>query len=331
MLLRLIKNNRPSGLAFILFLILLLLVKTALAPAETESIQAMPLYTLLFGRLQAMPWLAAAAGMLVTAFMLVLVVRMNVIHFLLEDRTFMPATFFLLISASWPQALQLNPILISTPFLLMAILTLIRGDEHRADPLALFNASLLLAAGSLFYLKILWFMPVFWLTALLIRPLKWRGILNPLAVLLLLALFMFTWYWVFRDDASQFTALLRSNLRIERQPFPGFAPSDLVMLSFLGLLIVISSIHLLSRYPFRKIIIRKLYRVFFIMYVYSLMVYLLISGYRGEIMVILALPLAYLFSNFFYRKKSHWMQELLMWTWLLLVIYVNIEPVIFGS
>lgn len=326
-MLRLLKNNRPSGLAFIVFLLILLFLKTALDPVPGNTLQGMPLYELLPGKIAGLPIPAAAVSTLIFVLLLLLIIRLNIIHFLLEDRTYMPATFFLLINASWPVALQLNPILFSTPFLLLAILTLIRGEEHRADPMALFNATLLLAAGSLFYLKLIWFIPFFWITAAIIRPLKWRGIINPLIAMILLGGFLFTWYWVIKDDLPLLGKVLRENLGMGNGRLPTPQLPGKIILAFLALLITISSFHLLSRYQFRKIIIRKLYLVLFILFCYGLLFFFLVTNFREEVMIIVAVPLTYLFSNYFYRKKNSALQEVLIWVWLILIVYVQIAPI----
>jgi hypothetical protein len=207
---------------------------------------------------------------------------------------------------------------------------LIRGEEHRAEPLALFNASLILAAGSLFYLRLLWFIPFLWITATIIRPLKWRGIINPILALAMLLLFAVTYYWVFRDDLSLLRELVESNLTLSRQPFHRPETPMLVLTGYLLILTLIASIHMLRRFQVRKIIIRKLYLVLFILFVYSCLFFLLISGFRTEVMVIVAVPLAYLFSNFFFQRRNHWSHELLIWIWLGLIAYVQLAPVIHG-
>lgn len=327
-MLRLLKNNRPSGLAFILFLMILLFLKTALVPGQHTHMSGMPLYTLLFGALESRPIAAAFVSMAVYSLLLFLVIRFNMVHFMLEDRTYMPATFFLLIAASWSPALLLSPILLSTPFLLLAILVLIRGDEHQADPLALFNATLLLAAGGLFYLKILWFIPFFWITASIIRPLRWRGFVNPLVVLVIMGMFLVTYYWVFRDEIALLPALLKENLSMSRITLPAVTTPELITFGYLLLLVMIASIHLLGRYQFRKIIIRKLYMILFVLFIYGLLFCFLISGCRGEVMVVLALPLTYLFSNYFYRKKNPVSHEVLIWIWLILMVYAQISPLV---
>lgn len=325
MLLSLIKSNRPAGIIFLFFLMILLWFRYFIDPEPSMEIIAMPLYELLFATLQKNHIASGILSMAIYGLLLALIIRFNIIHFLLEERTFMPAIFYLMLAASYPFALQLNPILISTPFLLIALLLLIRGDEHRADPMALFNASLVLAAGSLFFLKMLWFIPFLWITATIIRPIKWRGIINPILVLLMLLLFLITYYWVFRDDLSLLKSLLRENLSLSYELRYRLEVPQMILYGYLLILIIISSIHMLSRYQFRKIIIRKLYLVLFILFVYVLLFALLISAYTAELTAFLAIPLAYLFSNYFYRRRNHWVHELFIWIWMGLLIYAHVS------
>ena len=323
MLLRLIKSNRPAGIIFLFFLMILLWLRYFIDPEPHTAFISMPLYDQLFGALQQRYIVAGIVSMLIYGLLFALIIRFNITHFLLEERTFMPAIFYLLLAASYPPALMLNPILVSAPFLLIALLLLIRGDEHRADPMALFNASLVLAAGSLFFAKILWFIPFLWITATIIRPLKWRGIINPILVLLMLLLFLITYYWVFRDDLSILKTLIKENLSLSQDKFYRFETPQVILYGYLLVLIVISSIHMLSRYQFRKIIIRKLYLVLFILFVYLLLFALIISTYTAELTAFLAIPLAYLFSNYFYRRTNPWIHELFIWIWIGLLVYMH--------
>ncbi|MEX0986505.1 MAG: DUF6427 family protein [Bacteroidales bacterium] len=326
MLLRLFKNYRLSGMLFIIVLMIFPWLHAYLNPPPPNQLTGMPFYELLFNGLNRHPFSQALMGMIFFGTLLIMITRFNVIHFMLEDRTYMPVFFYILITASFPPVMQLSPILVSTPFLLMAMLMLIRGDEHRANPLALFNASLLLAAGSLFYLKIILFIPFLWITASVIRPLKWRGIVNPILVVLMMVLFFVTYLWVFKEDLTLFPELLQKNLSISSGEFQGFDTPVLVLFSYLLFLLLVSGVHLMSRFKIRKIIIRKLYNVMFLLFIYCLLFYLFIAGYRAEIIFLLAIPMAYLFSNFFYRKRNHWIHELMIWIWIGLLAWVYVEP-----
>jgi hypothetical protein len=330
MLLRLLKNNRLPGIIFLGFLVALAWLRSFIALPAAGEVIAMPLYHLLFGAIEDTKALSLVFSIILYTIIILLIIRMNVLHFLLDDRSYMPAAFFLMISASWPPALQLNPILAGSPFVLLALLVLIRGDKHSAEPLALFNATLLLALGSLFYLKLLLFIPFLWITASVIRPLKWRGIINPLLVLVLMGLFFVTYYWVIRDELALLPGLLESNLAFSLREFPGFDTPVYLLLGYLFLLIIIASVHLLGRFQFKKIMVRKLYQVLFILFIYCLLFFVFISGFRAEVLTLTAIPIAYLLSSFFQQKNTGWLHEMVIWIWLILIFYVHFEALIFN-
>lgn len=321
MLIRLLKDPRAGGFILLITLFLLLWLKFFISPFQVDRIQGMPLYDLVFGPLETRRIASSIVSILFYGLLVFFVYRMNVIHFLLAERSIMPSAFFLLISATFPSALQINPILVSSIFLFLAIITLITGEEHRAEPLSLFNAALLLGIGSLFYFKILYYVPFLWITVAVIRPIHWRGIINPLLVLLMIGLFYFTWYWVFKDDLSLFADLLREN-NIVGGKFPGFTTPVWILLGYIFILVVTASVRLISRFQVRKIIVRKTYEVFFFMFIYSLLFYILFSRYSPEIITILALPLSFLFSIIFNQRKNHWLHEVSLWIWVGLIGYV---------
>jgi len=241
----------------------------------------------------------------------------------------MPAAFFIMLSASYPPALQVNPILIGSLFLVYALLILLKGEEHRAEPMSLFNATLIVAAGSLFYLKLLYFIPFLWITAVNIRPLKWRGVLNPLIVLAMMALFFVTYFWVFKDNLQAVPDLIRDNLALNIKDLPKIEKPLLILLGYLLFIIIITSGYLLSRFQFRKISTRKIYQLLFFLFIYTLLYYVLIAGYRTEMLTMIAIPLSFLFANFFHRRRNHWFHEVMIWIWILLLAYIQLEEFIF--
>jgi hypothetical protein len=235
----------------------------------------------------------------------------------------MPAIFFLLITASIPSAQQINPILVSSLFLILTILILIRGDEYRADPMALFNSTLLIAVGSLFYLKLIWFIPFLWIIVIIIRPLKWRGIVNSILVLIMMGLFSITYFWVFKNDLSLLTDILIENLSMSGS-FKNFSQTEWILLGYLSVLILVSSFYMLTRFQAKKILIRKIYQVLFFLFIYSLLFYIFISRFQPQVLSLIAIPVAYLLANYFHRKKTYWIHEILLWIWLGLIAYVQI-------
>ncbi len=73
----------------------------------------------------------------------------------------------------------------------------------------MFIAGLILALGSMFYLKLIWFLPLIWISLWTPATCYLERIIYPVVAYLLLALFLFTWYWGVMDmvaDSLNFLA-----------------------------------------------------------------------------------------------------------------------------
>jgi hypothetical protein len=323
-LLRLLKNNRAGGTIVIFLLLALQWGQSIVSPPEATKWTTMPLYHMIFEPLVALPHLSVFVAFLIFSAIAILLVRLNVKYFLIEDRSFMPAAMFILIAGTFPGLHQLNPMLIGTLFLLITIIILFNAQEDNPDSFRIFNASLVLGIGSMFYLDLIWFIPMVWITILIVRPLRWRELLYPIVVIAMIALFFVTYYWVALDDMALLAEVLLANLSLPSS-YTVYENSWLILTAYLLLIIIIASIYALRHVAARKIVIRKLYQVFFVMFLYAILYDLIFTKLRVESFYILALPVAYLLSNFFHRKRNHWMHELLLWVWIGIIVYIHIK------
>jgi len=324
MLLRILKDNHTSGMIVIIILMVIFSVTGYLNFSPPGEVGSMPLYNFLFQNLQNSRWGSVVISSLIIGIILVALTRLNISNFLLEDRSFMPAALYLFILGSFPSASVLNPVLVVTVFILLAFLGLLKGEEHRANPIALFNAGILIAIGSLFYLKIIWYIPFFWIAVAMIRPLKWRGIINPFLAFIVLGLFYIGYYWIFKDDLHSLPGILRTTLS-GNGTIKTFSVDQWIMISYIFLLTFIASFYLMTRFTAKKNIIRKIYQVLFVLFLYTLAFYFFISGRGLQLISVLAIPLSMLLSNYFHRRKTQWFHELLLLVWLGLIIFVQLR------
>lgn len=312
------------GGAFVIFLLLVLQwIQAFTSPPEVGEWPLMPFYKLIFEPLYSLPYLSVIVAFLIFSSIAILLVRLNVKYFLIEDRSFMPAAIFILVAGTFPGLHQLNPMLIGTLFLLITIIILFNAQDDKPDSYRIFNASLVLGLGSMFYLNIIWFIPLIWLILLIIRPTRWREHVYPLVVVAMIGLFLLTYYWVILDDLPRLSELLQTNLSFPKS-YSIYNNSWLILIGYLLLLILIAAIYTRQRILGRKIIIRKLYQVFFLLLLYTFLFDLLITKLLVESFYLLALPVAYLLSNFFHRKRNHWIHELLLWIWIGIIVYIKI-------
>ncbi len=310
-------------MVFIFILLLAQWMPSIIHPPAAETWNTMPMYHFVFDNLIEHPRLATVIAMLIFSASAILLVRLNAKYFLIDDRSFMPATIFILMAGSFTELHQLNPVLIGTLFLLITIMILFNGQEDKPDSYRIFNASLVLGAGSLFYLNLIWFIPLIWLTILVLRPLRWRELVYPIVVYMIISLFLITYYWVALDDLNLLVDILRNNLA-SPDDYSIYDSNWIILIAYLLFLVIVASIYLLRKFQAKKNVIRKLYQVFFIVFLYSILFDLIVTKMMLEVFYILAIPASYLLSNFFHQRRNHWSHEVLLWIWIGIIVVLRV-------
>jgi hypothetical protein len=283
----------------------------------------MPFYRLIFGAIHTLPVLNHFVALLIIMLMAYMLIRLGVREQLLQQRSLMPAIFFILFAAALPEARQLSPALVGSIFYLTSFIILFNVHDKKPDTLFIFVASLILALGSMFCLKLIWFVPLIWVSLWTLRPVTWRELIYPVVAYLLLALFLFTWYWGVKDRGSSFAGLIAENLRLAGE-MPEFHFSAYILYGYLLLLVVIASIYMINRFQSRKTMVQNIYQVLFYMFLAGVLFYSFIARLEPTSLVFIALPVTFILSNYFHRKKSPWIHEIVLWILVGLVVYVQV-------
>ncbi|MFZ5940167.1 MAG: hypothetical protein ACOYXB_06300 [Bacteroidota bacterium] len=320
MLLRLFKNNRTGGILFLLVLGILIWFPLLSQDVNIPVYRDMPLYNLLLGNLNEFPVMSAILAFVLIAVMAIMLFRLNIRFFLIQERTFMPASFFLIISSASPAMHHISPILIGSFFLLLVLVSIFGAYNSEENSLSFFNAALLFALGTLFYGKLLWFIPLLWIILLTIRKPGWREFLFTPVALFITFLFLFTFYLMTGDLDK--LGIIPESLRIEGT-WPDLQLSWSVFIAYLFFLIIIASLFILQRYQVRKIYVRNFYQALFFTFIYSLAFFLLVSGFEIRSIYFMAIPLSYLLANYFHSKKNRFTGELMLALLLGLVVWVQ--------
>jgi len=318
MLLRLFKNNRTGGILFIIFLTLALWLPSLNRTVELPVYRDMPFYNLVFGNLYLHPLLSGLLALAIMVIIAIMLVRLNIRFFLIEERSYMPATFFLLIASSDPAMHHVSPVLAGSLFFMIVLTMLFSAYNAEKNSLAFFNASLVLALGIMFYGKLIWFIPLFWIIVATIRQPAWRELNYPLLAIAILALFLFTWY-LFIPDSPRHFRMISDSLRIEGS-LQRISYSWMTFLSYLFFVILLASLFLLQRFHFRKIYVRNFYQALFFTFIYIVLVFVLVSGFDYKTLIPAAIPLSYLLSNYFHTRKNRITGEIMLWLFVVLAL-----------
>ena len=324
-LLRLFKDNRVTGTGAIIMLLIGIFLPSfihdfsAEGPKELTTYVAMPFYKLVFGAIHTLPVLNHFVALLILMLMSYLLIRIGVRDQLLQQRSLMPAIFFILFTAALPEARQVSPALIGSLFYLLCFIILFEVHDKKPDTLSIFAASLILVLGSMFSLKLIWFLPLIWVSLWTLRPVTWRELLYPVLAYLLLALLLFTWYWGIRDKGAGFATLIAENISLIGG-FQALHFSVYIYYGFILLLVVIASIYMINRFRTMKTVVQNTYQVMFYMFIAGILFFVFIARFDPSSLVFIGFPVTFVLSNYFHRKRSPWTHEVVMWILVGLVV-----------
>jgi hypothetical protein len=327
--LRIFKNNRTLGTAGVILFLIALFVPSfindfsAAGSPEIVSHTCMPFYNLIFGSIHKLPVLNHLVTMLIIMTINYTLIRTGIRDQLLSERSLMPAFFFMLFTASIPAARQVSPGLVASLFYLFSYVIIFDVQEKKEDTLSIFTASLILALGSMFCLKLIWFVPLIWVSLLTLRSVTFRELFYPVTAYLLLGLFLFTWYWGVRGNVAELRDLLAENLAFTGS-FRPYHDSVYLLYGYILLLVLIASVYMMNHFLTMKTMAQNIYQVMFYMFLAGVLFFVFISGFDPSALVFIAFPVSFILSNYFHRRKSSWFHELAIWILLGLVVYVQL-------
>ncbi|MGE4587792.1 MAG: DUF6427 family protein [Mangrovibacterium sp.] len=325
MLIRSLKSNSAVFFILIPLFVMLVWIRSFLEPgifSFFEGENHMPLYAL-FTRLLPSSILAhnlVASGLLVLLSFMIL--RLNAVYNFIKIRTFMPSVIFVLIVSGLISLHTLHPVYPGTLFLLLCIDRIFSAYENNRALVQSFDSGFFLSAGALFYLPLLAFVPVIWIGFLLLRrSSEWRDFVLSLIGLALPWLFVFIWYFL-HDQTGMLRCIILQNLNTSNS-LSRESLSVRIYLAFLCALTLWSSVHLLGQYDAKNISSRKYFQLFFLIFLIALLQLFLIPSVSREILVVMAVPLTFLISNYLIEMKSRFWGNLLILLLTGLVIYLQ--------
>jgi hypothetical protein len=312
-LLKLFKSNQPAVVIFMVLLGICLWLKSFVHPAVEEVFfnnHPMPLFALLQHLLGSgfASRLVALILLIITGFMLI---RLNTKFIFIQDRTYLPLFFLLLIAGSSRIFQQLNPVIPAAIFVLLALERML--GTYRVDKLSLnpFEAAFMVAIASLFYAPAAFFILMIWIAVGILRPGYWREWIYTLLGFGMPYLFLYSYYYLSGISFSTQSRMLVDFIYLHYSPAVP-SSSYRLFLIYLTLLVLIAGISMIRYYPAKKILARRTFMLLFWWFLSVSVVFLALPSVSIEILILAAVPIAYVVAHFFlYVKSRPWIQELL--------------------
>lgn len=327
MLLRFFRSSGTQMIIFVPFLGVMLWLHSILKTPHVLFLfdrTPMPLYKLITDLLPATSRVAAIITLSLVIIQSYWLVRLNTRFIFINNRSYLPALLFMLLCTSIPDLQRFNPVLLSGFFLLLAIEKVFESYRNTNLSYEYFVAAFYISIGSLFYPYLIFFIFFIWAALAVLKPFNWREWTFTIIGFLVPAFFTFSYYYLVHNDPLRlfhdFKAAFSINFQFSDYHTPGIA-----FFGFMVLLILVASQFMIRTYQSMKILPRKAFTVIFWLFVNTLAVYLAVSQVSVEIVFLLAIPIAYLLSNYFTFMKSTRWGNLFLLILLVLIIWIQVE------
>lgn len=287
----------------------------------------MPFYEFISGLIQYNIILSKILAFFIFITIAILLNFLNTKYILTPERNFLPSFFFILITSLFTGVQELNPILPASLILLAVIFFLFLTYKSEPDSLRFFDVGLLIGLGTLFFAPFIYFILLIWIGIIIMRPFYWREWVYP--VLGVSSIYLLTWgyYYIFLDEGERIIRLFLNNI----SPVfitPEIDKFSIIAIVYLLILLVAASAYILKIYQYRKVYIRLFFQIFFWIFFLSLGIFFSIQGNNLHLIYLMALPMTFLFTNYFTGTNKKLGSRILFCLGFLLVIIIKIQELL---
>ncbi|RKD92438.1 DUF6427 family protein [Mangrovibacterium diazotrophicum] len=325
MILRILKTNQAYHFITIPVIVLILWFRAYIHPA------AFPFYAgenqMLFFRpfVQLTEWSVLASNavnLLLVLALAFIILRLNTSYSFIRIRTFLPSNIFVLIVSGLTTLHSLHPVYFGAVFLLLSINRIFGAYESQKANSNAFDAGFYLGLGSLFYFNLIFYFPIVWIGFILIRknP-EWRNFALPLIGIAIPWLYAFAYYF-FTDSIPELGHAISQSFATSNN----FFSANINFQIYLGLLVfltLLGSFFLISQLDEKKVSSRKYFQIFFLIFLFSVAILIFIPSASQELLVIMAIPLTFLFSNYLIFMRMQFWGNLFVYLLIAMVIYMQ--------
>ena len=252
-----------------------------------------------------------------------LIVNFNTSHFFINERTFLPGVIYVLLTGLFPYHQMLNPVLPASLFLMLAIRRIMDAYRIPGTAFNFFDASLLIGTGSLFYANLIWFALLVIIGIAILRTGNIKELIISLIGLITPALLTVGIYYTSGKDISSLPYVLNYNLfsGTGEYFFSGLLIAGLLLL---GIIILVSLVHLLSLLNNKKIKSRKTFTELSWTLVISILVYFVIPSASVEIIWLAGIPISYIITHFLIFSRKKLFPEIFFAAFFLIIVLIQI-------
>lgn len=286
---------------------------------EKNSLLYQPLNNLLEGSV----FLQNLLALVLVLVMALLLLLINSKYSFLRKRTMISATIFVVLAGGLSHIHAFHPVYPGALFFILALNRLFSAYDQAKPYSAAFDSGFLLGVAVLFYYSLIVLFPAFFIgIGVLSREKKWREFTVIFIGFILPLIFGASYSFLF----DQFSVFINDFARGLLNPVESFTipVSVKVFISYLVIVVIISSYKILRAYNSMKVSTRKYFIIFFLIFISTLGALLILPAVSHAILLISIVPVTFLITNFFMFLKNRFWGEFLFSVLLLVVVIVQV-------
>lgn len=227
-----------------------------------------------------------------------LLLRANYALVLIREKTLLPFLFYVLFISTNPDFLPLKSTSVGVFCLILAIYQLFTSYHDSEARSQAYNTALLIGIGSLLWIHILWFLPLFWYGMYSFRTLNPRSFIASLLGVGTVYWFLLGWC-VWQKDFTPFTVSFDILFKIRFLATTGFDWLSWTGIIAIGVLSFISSLNILTHENEDTLRSRQFLFFLIAMTVWAFALYFLYEQVSEEFLETACVPAAILIAHFF--------------------------------
>lgn len=235
--------------------------------------------------------------------------RANYILVLIREKTLLPFLFYVLFISTNPDFLPLKSTSVGVFCLILAIYQLFTSYHDPQAKSNAYNAALLIGIGSLLWIHILWFIPLFWVGMYNFRTLNLRTFLASLLGVGTVYWFLLGWCIWFADFTPftiPFATLFRLNLLMPA----GIGLVDWIGILLMAALTTVSAINIITHEYEDTLRTRQFLSFLILMAICTFAMYFLYEQASEEFLETACIPASILIAHFFTVMRG----RIVFWT-----------------
>jgi len=312
MLLKLFKGNQPALIIIIPVLTGLLWIKSFVDPSDFKlnyDLNEMPFWHFINTQTAGFNIIRKIIALLLLITNALWLSRISTKFILVKSRTYLPSLLFGFICSGLVLLQDLNPALFAVSCFIPAIEKIF--DSYKEEDLSYkyFEAALLISLGSMFYARAALFMFVVWVALAILRTTNWREWILSVIGFILPYIFLALILYLLDRNIPDYFSKITANFRITR----GVSFLNLysiIFLAFVMFLVGIASFQMIRIYQGLKIYARMYYRIFFWIFIITLIIISVFYNQSAGLIYFLAIPVSYILTFYFYSLKRAWLGEI---------------------